>query len=387
VLLGAWYTPSVPFTLTPEQQRLADQARRVAREALRLVDQAGEPGRVNRPLVLALGEHGLLPRLFPERAGGTRQGEVSAMELCVLRESLARESTAAETALALQGLGAYPILQSGSAELVDRWIPAVARGEAVAAFALTEPEHGSDAGALELEAEPDGDGYRLTGVKTWISNAPDADVYTVFARTTPGAGARGVTAFVVAGDSDGLTGTPLELLAPHPVGRLEFDGVRVPASDILGEIDGGFRVAMRTLDLFRPSVGAFAVGMAQAALDAAVSHAAERESFGKLLREHQAVSHLLAEMATRTQAARLLVYAAASAHDAGERVTMASAMAKLFATETAQWVVDSAVQIHGARALERGHLLEHLYRDVRAPRIYEGTSEIQREIIARELYR
>jgi len=373
--------------LTPEQQRLADQARRVAREALGLVDQAGVPGRVNRPLVRALADHGLLPRLFPKRAGGTADGEVSAMELCVLRESLARESTAAETALALQGLGAYPILQAGSPELVERWIPPVARGEAVAAFALTEPEHGSDAGGLELAAERDGDGFRLSGVKTWISNAPDADVYTVFARTTPGAGARGVTAFAVAGNSEGLTGTPLELLAPHPVGRLEFDGVRVAAADALGEPDAGFAVAMRTLDLFRPSVGAFAVGMAQAALDASVAHAAERKTFGKPLREHQAVSHLLAEMATRTQAARLLVYAAASAHDAGERVTMASAMAKLFATETAQWVVDSAVQIHGARALERGHLLEHLYRDVRAPRIYEGTTEIQREIIARELYR
>jgi alkylation response protein AidB-like acyl-CoA dehydrogenase len=377
----------VSFALTPEQQRLADQARRVASEALRLVAQAGEPGRVNRPLVRALGKHGLLPRLFPERAGGTAPGEVSAMDLCVLRESLARESTEAETALALQGLGAYPILQSGPSDLVDRWIPAVARGEAVAAFALTEPEHGSDAGALELAAERDGDGFRLSGVKTWISNAPDADVYTVFARTTPGAGARGVTAFAVAGDSAGLRGTPLELLASHPVGRLEFDGVHVASSHVLGDIDGGFGVAMRTLDLFRPSVGAFAVGMAQAALDASVAHAAERQSFGKPLREHQAVSHLLAEMATRTQAARLLVYAAALAHDAGEHVTMASAMAKLFATETAQWVVDSAIQVHGARALERGHLLEHLYRDVRAPRIYEGTSEIQREIIARELYR
>jgi acyl-CoA dehydrogenase len=342
---------------------------------------------VNRPLVRALAEHGLLPRLFPQRAGGAAEGDVSAMELCILRESLARESTAAETALALQGLGAYPILQAGSPGLVDRWIPPVARGEAVAAFALTEPGHGSDAGALELEAERDGEGFRLSGVKTWISNAPDADVYTVFARTTPGAGARGVTAFAVAGDSAGLSGMPLDLISPHPVGRMEFDGVRVTASDVLGEIDAGFQVAMRTLDLFRPSVGAFAVGMAQAALDAAVAHAAERRSFGKPLREHQAVSHLLAEMATRTQAARMLVYAAASAHDAGERVTMASAMAKLFATETAQWVVDSAVQIHGAQALERGHLLEHLYRDVRAPRIYEGTSEIQREIIARELYR
>jgi acyl-CoA dehydrogenase len=371
------------FALSEEERQLVEEVRALAQKALVPVARAGEPGRVNRPLVRALAEHGLLPRLFPT-AGGD---EVSAASLCLLRESLAMESTEAETALALQGLGAYPILQSGSEEQVGRWIPPVAQGEAVAAFALSEPEHGSDAGALELAAEPAGDGWRLTGEKTWISNAPEADVYTVFARTTPDAGARGVTAFVVRGDAAGLSGESIRLLAPHAVGRLRFDGVQVGPQDVLGEVDGGFRVAMRTLDLFRPSVGAFAVGMAAAALEAAVAHAGERRSMGRLLREHQAVSQLLAEMSARTEAARLLVYAAAEAHDRGERVTKASATAKLVATETAQWVVDAAVQIHGARALEEGHLLAHLYREVRAPRIYEGTSEIQREIIARELYR
>jgi alkylation response protein AidB-like acyl-CoA dehydrogenase len=313
---------------------------------------------------------------------------VSALELCLLREGLAQGSTEAETALAMQGLVGYPILQSGSPEAVRRWVPALARGEAVGAFALTEPEHGTDAGAIELAASSREEGYRLTGVKTWISNAPDADVYVVFARTTPDAGARGVTAFLVPGDAPGLTGEPIDLVAPHPIGKLEFDGVRVPPDQVLGEVDRGFQVAMRTLDLFRPSVGAFAVGMAQAALDAATEHAASRAAFGKPLREFQAVSHTLAEMATRTQAARLMVYAAASAYDEGRPgLTRTSAMAKLFATETAQWVVDAGVQIHGAAGLQRGHLLEHLYREVRAPRIYEGTSEIQREIIARELYR
>lgn len=381
-------TAGHPFALGPEQQRLMEESRRIARDRLAPLVAAGQPGRVNRPLVRALGEHGLLPRLFPRRAGGSRDDDVSAMELCLLREALAQESTEAETALALQGLGAYPILQSGSEHLVQRFLPPVARGEAVAALAMTEPEHGSDVAALELAAEADGDGYRLTGVKKFISNAPEADVYTVFARTTPGAGARGITAFVVPGDAPGLSGRPLELLAPHPIGQLEFDGVFVPSDQVVGEVDGGFRVAMRTLDLFRPSVGAFAVGMAQAALDAAVAYAARREAFGKPIREFQAVSHLMAEMATRTQAARLLVYSAAAAYDAGaEGVTRSSAMAKLFATETAQFVVDAAVQIHGAVALERGHLLEHLYREVRAPRMYDGTSEIQREIIARELFR
>jgi acyl-CoA dehydrogenase len=370
------------LALTNEQRGLIEDARRIARDVLVRIAERGQPGRVNRPLVGVLAQHGLLPRLFPEAE------EVSAVTLCLLREGLARECVEAETALALQGLGAYPILQSGSEGLVRRWIPAVAGGRAVAAFALTEPGHGSDAAHLELRAQRDGDAFRLTGEKAWISNAPEADVYTVFARTTPDAGSKGVTAFAVPGDAEGLSGEPVELLAPHAIGRLRFDGVRVPADHVLGEVDGGFRVAMRTLDLFRPSVGAFAVGMARAALDVAVEHAARRQAFGQPIREFQAVSHSLAEMATRTEAARLLVYSAAAGYD--ERapdVTRGSAMAKLFATETAQWVVDAAVQLLGARALERGHLLEKLYRDVRAPRIYEGTSEIQREVIARDLFR
>jgi acyl-CoA dehydrogenase len=378
----------VTFSLTPGQWQLLEDARRIARETLATIASRGEPGRVNRELLLALHEEGLLPRLFPERVGGSQPGEVSAIDICLLREGLAQGSTEAENALAMQGIGGYPILMAGSEELVRRWIPDVARGEAVAAFALTEPEHGSDAAAIELSAERDGEGYRLTGVKTWISNAPDADIYTVFARTTPGAGAKGVTAFALPADSAGASGKPLELISPHPIGTLVLDGAFVPLANVLGEVDAGFKVAMRALDLFRPSVGAFAVGMAQAALDAAAEHAGSREAFGRSIREFQAVSHMLAEMATRTEAARLLVYAAATAYDeGGSRVTRASAMAKLFATEAAQFVVDAAIQIHGAAALERGHLLEHLYREVRAPRIYEGTSEIQREIIARELYR
>ncbi len=350
---------------------------------------------MNRELIKAMGSLGLLARLFPAIGGASVSREAAAMDLCLLRESLASQSTEAETALALQGLGAYPILQSGQDEVVRRWLPAVAAGDAVAAFALSEPEAGSDAAALRLAAEPDGDGWRLTGEKTWISNAPEADLYTVFARTGPGAGARGVSAFAVPGDRAGLHGEHLDMISPHPIGRLRFDGVWVERSELLGEPERGFRVAMRTLDLFRPSVGAFAVGMAQAAIDAAVQHAGTRTAFGGPLKDQQAIAHLLAEMTTRTEAARLLVYAAAAAYDAGSEegrgggrgITAKSAMAKLFATETAQFVVDAAVQIHGARALRQGHLLEHLYREVRAPRIYEGASEVQRTIIARELYR
>jgi alkylation response protein AidB-like acyl-CoA dehydrogenase len=363
-----------------EAKALLEDTRRLAAEELAPIAASGTPGRINRPLIKALGDKGVLPRIFPS------DGTVSAITLCLLREGLAGGSTDSETAFALQGLGSYPIVQSGSDELRARWIPGVSAGDVVAGFALTEPDAGTDAAALSLVAEKVDGGYRLSGTKTWISNAPDADVYSLFARTSDN-GARGVTAFVVAGDSEGLSGEALDLLAPHAIGTLELDGVFVGDDQVLGEVDAGFAVAMRTLDLFRPSVGAFAVGMAQAALDAATEHAGERMSMGKPLREHQAVSQQLAEAAARTKAARLLVYDAAATYDAGDRVTKAAAIAKLFATETAQWVIDAALQIHGASGLEKGHLLEHLYRDVRATRIYEGTSEIQREIIARELYR
>ena len=379
------------FSLTAAQQAFAAEVREHAAAELRPLAEAGQPGRVNRDLLKAMGRLGLLARLFPGAAAGQPSREAQATDLCLLRESLAIHSTEAETALALQGLGSYPVLQSGRDEQVRRWLPAVAAGDAVAAFALSEPGAGSDAAALELAADPDGDGWRLTGTKTWISNAPEADFYTVFARTTPGAGARGVSAFLVPAGRPGLSGEHLDMVSPHPIGTLTFDGVPVRGDELLGEPDRGFAVAMRTLDLFRPSVGAFAVGMAQAALDAACAYASSRTAFGGLLKDQQAVAHLLAEMATRTEAARLLVYSAAAALDSGEPrpagVAGRSAMAKLFATETAQFVVDAAVQIHGARALQRGHLLEHLYREVRAPRIYEGASEIQRTIIARQLFK
>ncbi|MFJ9409581.1 acyl-CoA dehydrogenase family protein [Streptomyces sp. NPDC101393] len=371
------------FALGPDEQNWCAELRTLTAERLVPLAHKGEPGRINRPLVAALGELGLLRRLFPA------DRPLRALDLCLLRESLAQESTEAETALALQGLGAYPIVQSGTPAQRARWMPEVTAGRAVAAFALSEPGAGSDAAALSLAAEPDGgDGWRLTGEKCWISNAPEADFATVFARTGGAAGARGVTAFLVPADRPGLTGEPLDMLSPHPIGTLMCDGVPVTRADVLGEVDGGFGVAMRTLNLFRPSVGAFAVGMAQAALDAAVAHAGGRTAFGGPLKDLQSVGHQLAEMATRVESARLLVYAAASAYDAAAPdIARRSAMAKLLATETAQYVVDAAVQIHGARALRRGHLLEHLYREVRAPRIYEGATEVQRSIIAKELYR
>ncbi|MBD2834335.1 acyl-CoA dehydrogenase family protein [[Kitasatospora] papulosa] len=367
------------FSLDPGRTAWCEELYALAREELRPLAEKGEPGKVNRPLVAALGGLGLLDRLLGS----------GALDLCLLRESLARGCTEAETALALQGLGAGPVRLAGTEAQRARWLPEVRAGRAVAAFALSEPGAGSDAAALALAARPapGGDGWRLTGEKCWISNAPEADFYTVFARTGEGDGARGVTAFLVPADRPGLTGEALDMLSPHPVGALDFDGVPVRADDVLGEPGRGFRVAMDTLNLFRPSVGAFAVGMARAALDATLEHTAHRSAFGAPLKDLQAVSHQVAEMATRTEAARLLVLAAAAAHDAGEPgVPRRAAMAKLYATETAQYVVDTAVQLHGARALRRGHLLEHLYREVRAPRIYEGATEVQRTIIAKDLY-
>ncbi|WP_406196033.1 acyl-CoA dehydrogenase family protein [Streptomyces sp. NBC_01017] len=386
------------FSLDPAQTAWCAELRTLAADRLRPLAEKGEPGHVNRPLVAELGQLGLLPRLFT----------AGAVDLCLMRESLAYACTEAETALALQGLGAHPVHAHGTPAQRERWLPRVAEGSAVAAFALSEPGAGSDAAALELRAERDtsrpgepgetpvvsvaaeADGparWRLTGEKCWISNAPEADFYTVFARTTPGAGARGVTAFLVPADRPGLTGAGLDMLSPHPIGALDFDAVPVTADDVLGEPDRGFRVAMGTLNLFRPSVGAFAVGMGQAALDATLVQTAQRDAFGGKLKDLQTVAHQVAEMALRIEAARLMVYAAATAYDEGAPdVPKRAAMAKLLATETAQYVVDKAVQLHGARALRRGHLLEHLYREVRAPRVYEGASEVQRGIIAKELY-
>lgn len=347
----------------------------------RLLETARSTNGVNRALLKALAEAGLFDTLF-EAEGAT------AVDLCATRQGLARTNTAAETAFALQGLGGTPIRAAGTASARERWVPAMAAGEAVAGFALTEPGAGSDAAAVTTRAEPDGDGYRITGAKAYISNAPEADVYTVFATTNPEAGSRGISAFAVPAASEGLSGEAIEMVSPHPIGRLTFDAVFVPADSLLGEENRGFRVAMQTLDLFRPSVGAFALGMAEAALREAVAHAATRTAFGKPVGEFQGVSHQLADVRMAIAASDHLVYAAAEAFDRGDNdsLTGLAAMAKLHATETAQKAVDVAVQVLGARGLEKSSLLAHLYLEVRAPRIYEGTSEIQRNIIARELF-
>lgn len=346
------------------------------------VSADGPQGRVNRRLVAALGAAGGFDRVLGD-------DQVTATELCQIRQGLARTNTEAETAFAVQSLGSVPILLFGGPSVKQRWLGDIRRGIAVAAFALTEPGAGSDAASLTLAAEPDGDGFRLSGEKVYISNAPDADVATVFARTTQNAGARGVTAFAVPIDSPGLSGEAIEMVSPHPIGRWRFEDVFVADEQRLGDLDGGFKVAMATLDLFRPSVGAFALGMAEAALRIAVAHAESRHAFGAALSEYQGVTHQLADVRVAIEAASHLVYSAAATYDRGERDTLTgrSAMAKLFSTETAARAVDVAIQILGARGLEADSPLAHLYREVRAPRIYEGTSEIQRNIVARELFR
>lgn len=371
--------------LSAEDPDLFDRLRGLAADVFASLAHRGQPGRVDRAVLGALAETGVLRLLYPEPGEGRDQAR--AATICLAREAISYACTEAESLFVMQGLGGYPVLQSGQPHHLDRWIKPLRAGTAVAAFALTEPDAGSDAASLRLEAAPDGDGWRLHGEKQWITNAPDADFYVTFARTAADAGARGVTAFLVPADAPGLTATPLDLMAPHPIGELSFDAVPVTRLDVLGEVDRGFRVAMRTLDLFRPSVGSATVGMAQAALDATIDRTSQRRAFGAPLAHKQAIAHSLADAATNLAAARLLVAEAAKAYDDGSpRVTAKAAMAKLFATETAQQVIDTAVQFHGASGLRSGHLIERLYREIRATRIYEGASEIQRDIIARDLF-
>jgi acyl-CoA dehydrogenase len=339
-----------------------------------------------RRLVRALARDALLDYTVPANFdAGAKELDVRA--LCVIRERLSYASSLADLMFAMQGLGSFPITLSGSDEIKRRLLPLVKSGKAIAAFAITEPEAGSDVSAIQTTARPYGDGYMIDGTKTFISNAGLADFYTVFAKTDPEKGRKGISAFVVEKDDPGLTlEEKIELIAPHPIGRIRFDGCRVPASNLLGEEGEGFKIAMRTLDTFRPTVGAAAVGLAARAMDEAIGYAKRRVQFGRPIAEFQSTQMSLADMATELDAARLLVYRAAWKKDGGaERVTLESAMAKLYATEAAQRIIDRAVQIHGGAGVVKGAAVEHLYREIRALRIYEGTSEIQKLVIAGQL--
>jgi acyl-CoA dehydrogenase len=313
--------------------------------------------------------------------------------LSIIRETLARFDGLADFAFAMQGLGSGAITLAGSAALQRRYLPSVARGESLAAFALSESEAGSDVAAMQCRARRDGDHYVLDGAKTWISNGGIANFYCVFARTQAGevrpdgtTAARGITAFVVDADTPGLSiSARIDVIAPHPMGTLTFRGCRIPAACRLGEEGEGFKIAMRTLDIFRTSVAAAALGFAQRALDESIGHAKSRHMFGRNLAAFQLTQTALAEMATELDAARLLTYRAAWLRDQGRQVTKEAAMAKMTATETAQRVIDRAVQMFGARGVVRGEIVERLYRDIRALRIYEGATEVQKLIIGREL--
>jgi acyl-CoA dehydrogenase len=306
--------------------------------------------------------------------------------LCLAREAVAARSGLADAVFAVQGLGSYPIALAGNREMAARYLRGITEGRAIAAFALTEPDAGSDASAIATRAVRDGGDYVLEGHKIFISNAPIATFFTIFARTAQGA-KRSLSAFVVDAASPGLTiGPRQDIIAPHPVAELQLSGCRVPASHRLGAEGDGMRLALGTLDFFRTSVGAAVCGIAARALAESVTRAQSRQQFGSRLADFQLTQAALADMATELDAARLLVYRAAAIKDAGAaRVTREGAMAKLFATEAAQRIVDRAVQIHGGLGVQRGSIVERLYREVRAPRIYEGTSEIQRLVIARDL--
>lgn len=307
--------------------------------------------------------------------------------LCLIREAVAAASPLADAVYALQALGSTPIVLAGSDGLRERWLPAMARGEAMAAFAMTEPEAGSDVASIGTTARRDGEGWVLDGVKTFISNAGIADYYTVFASTDPARGHRGISCLVVPGDADGLVFEGAQVLsAPHPLGTIRFDACRVPGECLVGEEGQGFKLGLATLDRLRATVAAAACGMAGRALDEALAHARDRKQFGKPLAEFQLVQEKLARMATDLAAARLLTYRTAWEKDGGaERVTVEAAMAKAFATEAAQRIVDDAVQILGGRGVLAEHPVDRLYRSVRSLRIYEGTTEIQHLVIAGKL--
>jgi acyl-CoA dehydrogenase len=357
-------------------ERISDFARDIDIE-----DDEARPAETCAAWVRALGEAGLLRCCVPNDGKA-----VDVRTLCVAREHLGYRSALGDFAFAIQGLGIGPVSLFGNAEQRARYLGRVATGELIPAFALSERDAGSDVAALQTVAVRDGDGYVIDGEKMWISNAGLAGVYVVFARTG-GPGAKGLSAFVVDAETAGVEpGEPIETIAPHPLAPLSLRAVRVPASALLGAGGDGFKIAMATLDVFRSTVGAAAVGMARRAFDESVVHARERKLFGAPLGTLQLTQSSLAHMATELDAASLLIYRAAWTKDNGAaRITREAAMAKWFATEAASRICDRAVQLFGGLGVTRGSIVERLYRDVRALRIYEGASEVQQLVIARSV--
>lgn len=340
-----------------------------------------------RKLVKALGQQGLLRHAVTAPYGGIAE-KFDVRSLCLIRETLAYEDGLADFAFAMQGLGTGPITLFGTQEQKRQWLPSIAEGKAISAFALSEPEAGSDVAALACTAKPDGnDHVVIDGEKTWISNGGIADRYVVFCRTGEAPGARGLSAFLVEADRPGLAiAERLETIAPHPLARLRFENCRVPIENRIGKGGDGFKIAMATLDIFRSTVGAAALGFARRALDDALTHVSSRRMMGGVLADLQMVQGQLADMALDVDIAALMVYRAAWTKDQGaERITREAAMAKYTATEAAQRVIDTAVQLFGGQGVRSGTKPEQLYREIRALRIYEGASAVQKVIIARSL--
>ena len=386
-MTGAFSFFELPF-FDEEHRTLARDLSRWADEHLPRDEgghgSAGVDGQC-RALVAALGAAGWLRYAVPAAWGGIH-ANIDSRALCIIRETLGRRAALADFAFAMQGLGSGAIALAGSEDLRARYLPRVARGAAIAAFALSEPDAGSDVAALATAARRDGDHYVLDGTKTWISNGGIADFYVTFARTGEAPGSRGITAFVVDAGSAGLDASErIQLIAPHPLATLRFRECRVPAAQRIGEPGQGFKLAMMTLDIFRASVAAAALGFARRAFDEALARAASRKMFGQSLGDFQLTHAAIADMATGIDSAALLTYRAAWLRDrTGERTTAAAAMAKLFATEEAQKTIDRAVQLFGAQGVVSGEPVEKLYREIRALRIYEGASEVQKLVIARE---
>jgi acyl-CoA dehydrogenase len=374
-----------PFFM-PGHRALRAEVSALAAETLAgLIDHHDVDGSCRR-LVAALGGAGILRHAVTAPYGGTAE-RLDLRSLCLIRETLGYHAGLADFAFAMQGLGTGPITLFGTEDQKRRYLPPVAAGTALAAFALTEPEAGSDVAALATSAEPDGpDHVRLTGEKTWISNGGIADHYVVFCRTGEAPGTKGISAFVVEAGAPGFTiAERLVTIAPHPLARLTFEACRVPVANRIGGPGEGFKIAMATLDVFRSTVGAAALGFARRALDETLGRVTRRQLFGGPMTDLQMVQGTIADMVTDVEAAALMVYRAAWTKDAGaERITREAALAKLVATEAAQRVVDAAVQLHGGDGVRAGSKVEELYRDVRALRIYEGASEVQKVIIARQ---
>ncbi len=336
-------------------------------------------------IVRALGKAGFTSYAVPASAGGATE-KLDVRSLCIIRETLGRHHALADFAFAMQGLGSGPISLFGTDAQQDQYLRAVAAGEKLSAFALSEPEAGSDVASMAMTATEDGDDYILNGQKTWISNAGIADFYTVFARTGEAPGAKGISCFIVEADTPGFEVTErIDLVAPHPLGTLTLTDCRVPKANRVGDAGRGFGIAMATLDVFRSTVAAAALGMARRAMNETLQHVSTRELFGGTLSDLQLVQGKLSDMAVAVDTSALLVYRSAWTKDCvAERVTREAAMAKLHATEAAQQVIDAAVQLHGGKGVTRGNIVESLYRDIRALRIYEGASEVQQTIIAKQ---